>query len=132
MTRVLVVDDNAQVRGLVAKVLGSAGWMVETAPDEVGALELAAAGPVDLLVTDVSLGGSTGIRLAQGVRRMCPEARVLYVSGHEPAELARIAEAEDLPAPLHGEREAFLRKPFGLAELRDAAHALLSSVCSSG
>lgn len=128
MRRVLVVDDNPQVRELVGRVLELEGWDVKMAADAGAALDLAADGPLDLLVADVSLDGGSGLRLAADLRLLRPEVRVLYVSGHEPAEVERMAAAERVPAPMAGERDGFLRKPFGLAELRDAVAALLASI----
>lgn len=131
MTRVLVVDDNRQVRELIVRVLESLGWAVDSAADAAEAMDRASEGPLDLLVTDVSLMGTSGMRLAHDLRLLRPDVRVLYVSGHEPGELARMAAADRLPAPVAGERDAFLRKPFGLAELRDAVVALLGSIVSA-
>lgn len=130
MTRVLLVDDNAQLRTLVTLFLESWDWEVLAASDAAGATEIAARGGVDLLVTDVSLGGATGLSLAGRVRLRNPHVRVLYVSGHDPAELDRMAAGEGLPPPLHGQ-DGFLRKPFGLAEFRDTVNALLAQTSFS-
>ena len=129
MTRVLLVEDNAQLRALVTRFLESWDWEVLAAEDAVSAAH-AARGGVDLLVTDVSLGGATGLLLAQRVRLLNPDVRVLYVSGHDPAELGRMAAGEGLPPPLGG-RDGFLRKPFGLADFRDAVNGLLAQTSSS-
>lgn len=130
MTRVLLVEDNAQLRTLVSRFLESWDWEVRVAPDAAAATDVAARGGVDLLVTDVALGGTSGLRLAQRVRLLNPHVRVLYVSGHDPAELDRMAGAEGLPPPLSGQ-DGFLRKPFGLAEFRHAVAGLLAQTSSS-
>ena len=130
MTRVLLVEDNAQLRALVSRLLESWDWQVVVAEDAARATDIAACGGVDLLVTDVSLGGTTGLRLAQGVRLLNPHVRVLYVSGHDRAELDRMAAADGLLPPLEGQ-DGFLRKPFGLAEFRQAVTGLLAQSSSS-
>lgn len=126
MTRALVVDDNAPVRLLVARVLEEMGWSVAQAGGGTDGLFLAQRGPIGLLVTDVSLGGASGLWLAGQVRRLHPDARVLLMSGHEREQVARMALGEGL-ACSGGPIEAFLRKPFGVSELRDTVMALLCS-----
>lgn len=128
MSRALIVDDDPQVRMLLGTVLRTMGCQVEQAGDAEAARALAAEGDVALLVTDVSLGhGTSGLRLAQQVHELHPDARVLFVSGHDYGELVRVAAREGVPAPVDGRTQFIVRKPFGLAELRDAVTRLLSS-----
>jgi len=127
MTRVVVVDDNGEVRSLVAAVLGSSGCDVADVRDAASVVGLAAERPVDLLVTDVSLGDRSGFLLAREIRGMWPDVAVLYMSGHDVAELARIAAEDGLSLPVPGPADAYLRKPFGLADLRAAVGRLLAN-----
>lgn len=127
MSRALVVDDDAQVRALMGTVLRAMGCEVEQAGDADSARTLAAAGLVELLVTDVSLGGGeSGLRLAQQVQELHPDARVLFVSGYDYGELVRVAAREGVPPPVEGRTQFIVRKPFGLAELRESVARLLS------
>jgi CheY-like chemotaxis protein len=109
--RVLLVEDYDLSRRVVVEILQGGGYEVLAARDGAEAWRLAheTDRPLDLLVTDVILPGSSGIELARDLRREWPELPVLFVSGH-PA--ARDAVHESLGASAH-----FLDKPFPLTEL---------------
>ena len=82
---VLVVEDEAPLRRLVARVLGSLGYKVFVAGSGPEALELLddLERPPDLLLTDVVLpGGMLGNEVAAAFRRRIPDLAVLFVSGH--------------------------------------------------
>jgi signal transduction histidine kinase/DNA-binding response OmpR family regulator/serine phosphatase RsbU (regulator of sigma subunit) len=65
--RVLVVDDNADMRGYIAELLADA-YDVEAAPDGVAALERVAARPPDLVITDVMMPRLDGFGLLDALR----------------------------------------------------------------
>ena len=111
---VLVVEDDEAVGAFVRHVLEQAGLTVLSAADPEQALRLLAdhAGPVDLLVTDVSLPGLSG-RAGGPARAARPDLQVLFISGSTPEEA-------DEPAD-------FLRKPFGPSELADRVWRVLGS-----
>ncbi|HEU5074838.1 MAG TPA: response regulator, partial [Polyangiaceae bacterium] len=76
--RVLVVDDEAPVRFTVAEVLRDAGFDVLEA-DSVEA----ARGPApdqDVIVTDLSMPGASGLDLLAWVRERCPEVAVILLT----------------------------------------------------
>ena len=100
---ILVVDDYDDLRELTTDLLTDAGYTVVAVANAAGALEAASHSPnrFRLLVTDVNLGGMSGVELAHELRRLSPGLPVLYVSG-EPVT--------GIPA------EELLLKPFGLAE----------------
>ncbi len=66
--RILVVDDNADMRGYLEKLL-SARWTVETAGDGVQALAQAEAHPPDLVLSDVMMPAMDGLALLRALRR---------------------------------------------------------------
>ena len=74
--RVLVVDDDADIRALLATVLADAGCHVDLAPDGEAALALAALHPPDAVVLDLLLPDTTGWevanRLGQQIGRPVP------------------------------------------------------------
>ena len=67
-TRVLVADDDRDIRDLVAFKLGQAGYEVETAEDGVRALAQARSTPPSLVVLDVMMPGLSGLDVARQLR----------------------------------------------------------------
>lgn len=79
---VLVVDDESVIAETVAAILSRSGYAAMTAYDGPEALEIALLTPPELLITDVSLPGMSGIELAITIRRIFPDCKVLLFSGH--------------------------------------------------
>ncbi|MCK6482494.1 MAG: response regulator, partial [Planctomycetes bacterium] len=81
---VLVAEDDDAVRALTTRVLKRRGYDVPTAASGEEALELATRhrAHLDLLLTDVVMTKMTGRELADAVRQLHPEIRVLFVSGY--------------------------------------------------
>lgn len=81
---ILVVEDEAEVRAVVERVLSSAGYRVLTAgsADAAIALIAARAEPVDLLLTDVVLPGRDGVQLADEIAARGRRIRTMFMSGH--------------------------------------------------
>ena len=111
--RVLLVEDNDAVLALATAALTDAGCIVLTAIDGPDGAAAAASteGPIDLLVTDVSMPGFGGHELAERVAATRPGIRVLYVSGYtENSVVLRGIVQDDI---------AFLAKPFTVHQLLD-------------
>jgi signal transduction histidine kinase/CheY-like chemotaxis protein len=109
--RILVVEDEDQLRSLMARLLKGCGYAVMACAGGVEALRIAArhAGPIDLLVTDVVMPDLSGPEVAGYLKADRPKVRTLYVSGYtEPAITERAG--LDASAP-------FLSKPFTPAAL---------------
>jgi DNA-binding response OmpR family regulator len=79
---VLVVDDESAIAETVTEILSRSGYAAMTAYDGPEALEIAMLSPPELLITDVSLPGMSGIELAITVRRIFPDCKILLFSGH--------------------------------------------------
>src|SRR5947207_13515984 len=82
---ILVVDDEAEVRKLVAAILGHLGYSVLTADsgDHAMALYEKVGGRIDLLVADVVAPGMSGPLLAERLTELQPDMKVLYISGYD-------------------------------------------------
>jgi PAS domain S-box-containing protein len=116
--RVLVVEDRDVVRDLARDVLEAAGFAVVAVPGGREALDVGKAGEhFDLLLTDVVMPEMSGPELAVKLRTQYPQLPVLYMSGYTDDVLSAHELSQDATA--------FLRKPFGNAELVAAARALL-------
>ena len=95
---ILVVEDDADVRELVAMQLEDLGYRSIIAGSGPEALAiLAAPDPplIDLLLTDVVMpGGMNGVELAHEARRLCPELKALLTSGYTAGHVQGASEAE--------------------------------------
>jgi signal transduction histidine kinase len=92
---VLIVDDNTEVREVMAVIVGSLGYEVLTAGDGAAALELIRShSRIGLLVSDIVMsGGVTGFELAERARALRPGLPVLLMSGYP----AGIVEKSNFP-----------------------------------
>ncbi len=81
LARVLVVDDDATVRTVVAEVLREHGFVVSTAEGGRAALESVMSGQPELLVLDYTMPGTSGAEVAREVRRLWPEMRIVLFTG---------------------------------------------------
>ena len=118
MPRILIVDDDPEIRAVLRLVLEDAGNTVETAPDGRTALELVTAAPPDLLITDLIMPRLSGWSLFARVRRLAPTLPIILISGSDPG--VRHHEAS-LP-----EHTVFLRKPLALDQLLATVVRLLA------
>ncbi len=116
--RILVVEDNEDVRELAETMLGAAGYAVVSASSGERALELLDGGKkIDLLFTDVIMpGGMNGLQLAERVRERRPETPILITTGY----------MEELPSPT-GRTQPLdvLSKPYRQEELLSRVRAIL-------
>lgn len=81
LPRVLVVDDETVIADTITKILSLNGYAATAAYDGDSALESALVRPPNLLLTDVILPGMNGIELAQTVKRVFPDCKILLFSG---------------------------------------------------
>jgi PAS domain S-box-containing protein len=102
----LVVDDEEMVRELAVSILERAGFVVASAANGIGALELVRSSDhaFDVLLTDVSMPGMGGRQLAAEVAELDPQIRVVFMSGY----------SDEILGSDSGERAplTFLAKPF--------------------
>ena len=80
-TSILVVDDDADFRAVVGRVLSGAGYGVAEARDGINALAVLGAEPADILVTDIIMPDGDGIELIGAVKGRYPAMRILAISG---------------------------------------------------
>ena len=117
--RVLVADDEDDIRALVCLAVGKAGCLVAAAvADGTAALATARADLPDLAVLDVSMPGTTGLEVCAALRADPATAgmRILLVSAG--------AASDDVAGGLAAGADAYLVKPFGVAALVGQVQAL--------
>jgi CheY-like chemotaxis protein len=81
MARVLVVEDNSEVRILLRETLERAGHGVEEAADGVQAIAIYRRQPADVVVVDIIMPQKDGIATIRELRRDFPGARIIAISG---------------------------------------------------
>jgi len=82
--RILLVEDEPELRATTGELLELLGHTVLQAGDAGAALALLADGPVDVMLTDISLPDLSGEVLAGRARAAQPGLRVIYASGQHP------------------------------------------------
>ena len=82
--RVLVIDDDADVRDLIKALLESEGFEVAVAADGREGIELQKRNPAAVVVTDIFMPGKEGIETIAELRREFPQTSIVVVSGGTP------------------------------------------------
>ena len=117
----LVVEDDASVRAVTARILEQLGYRVLVAgtPREALAIGSAHPGRIDLLVSDVVMPGMNGRQLAQLLQESHPEMATLYTSGYTDNAIVRLGVLD--------EGVAFLQKPFTASALAQKVRQVLDA-----
>ena len=116
-TRLLVVDDDQDVRESLRRALGYAGYEVATAANGADALRSVARSPVDLIILDVLMPMLDGLGACRALRDRGDGTPVLVLTARDTVD--------DRVAGLDAGADDYLVKPFALAELRARLRALL-------
>jgi len=111
-TRILIVDDNADLRASLRMLLEHVGYEVETAADGAAALRVHRARAVRILITDIFMAGTEGMETIAAFKREWPEVRVIAMSGG-----GAVAKKSYLEVARHIGADATMRKPFTLDTL---------------
>ncbi|HUT22857.1 MAG TPA: response regulator [Sumerlaeia bacterium] len=81
MARILVVDDDDQVRAFIAQLLLRQGYQVVEASDGAQAIRLFREEPADLIITDLIMPEKEGIETIAELRRDYPHVKIIAMSG---------------------------------------------------
>ncbi len=115
---ILHVDDDPDIRLLMAGSLSEFGYTVVTAGTVAEALQLAKEFSFSLCILDVRLPDGTGIQLCQQLRRLQPHAPIVYYSAYADDAARREALSQC--------GNAYLTKPTSATELEQTIAGLLS------
>ena len=119
MARILLAEDDDNLRQFLARGLRRAGHSVIDAPDGEAALALILAEPVDLLLADVVMPGLDGIELARQAGARWPGLRVMFITGFAAVAMRHRKIGDRLAA--------VLAKPFHLRQLIEEIDRLLAA-----
>ncbi len=118
---ILLVEDDAPLREMIAEVLEAEGYDVLSFGDVVEALDAARHGdrPIHLVLTDMVMPKLSGTELIEELRKLDLSPGVLYMSGYTQERIARVGE---LPKGV-----AFIEKPFTALALVDKVREVLEA-----
>ena len=117
--KVLVVDDEPEIRKLVTAMLARNGYRVLSADSGENALRLFKSNPdTDLLLTDVVSPGMSGPMIADQISALKPEIKVLFMSGYDGTQVVQRYVIE--------KGYSLLTKPFSMEQLESKVRAVLS------
>ena len=121
MKRVLIADDDADVRELIGFKLRQSGWDVTTARDGQEALELCLASPPDVVVLDIMMPGLSGLDVCREIRQQpaIDDVPILLLTAK--------AREEDVERGFALGADDYVVKPFSPRELADRLDALVHS-----
>ncbi|MBI5503581.1 MAG: sigma-54-dependent Fis family transcriptional regulator [Deltaproteobacteria bacterium] len=114
---ILVVDDEADVRRVIADILEDAGYVVETAADAESSFDLLDRGDIDLAFIDINLPGASGFDILDDVKRRGGATDVVVITGK-----ATVANA--IEATRRGAYE-YVTKPFDLERILELTRRIL-------
>ncbi len=122
MQRILVVEDDGQLRTLLRRLFERAGYTVAEACDGEQGLRMQRQEPCDLIVTDLVMPGKDGIAMIREIRKEMPGTKIIAISGGGRVDAGRYLRiAETL-----GAVRSFT-KPFKLQEMEAAVRQVLAS-----
>jgi len=116
--RILIVEDEDMVRAVAERALVRQGYVVETASDGEQALALFADGKrYDLVISDVVMPNLDGPSMAQRLREIYGDIRLLFISGYAEEQLRETISLDNV---------AFLAKPFSVRQIAEAVQDALA------
>jgi CheY-like chemotaxis protein len=115
--RILVVDDEKNIRRTLSRALEPLGMPVRTAPDGAEALKFLEEEDYSLILLDLKMPGIDGMAVLETVRRRWPKTGVIILTAHGSIDTA-------VEAMKNGAAD-FIRKPFTPGEIRDLVNRVL-------
>ncbi|MEE8393781.1 MAG: response regulator [Rhodospirillales bacterium] len=121
MARILVIDDEPDVRTFIATALIRDGHMVVTAGNGYEGVELYRRDPMDVVITDIFMPDQDGLQTIIQLRKESPDLKIICISGGGNYVLG-----DYLPAAKRFGANVVLSKPISVSELRHAVNRILS------
>ena len=125
MAKILLIDDNNELRELLAMLLTAAGHVVTTASDGAKGVKRFRADPADVVVTDIVMPNQEGIETIIKLRAEFPKLGIIVMSGGAIHSATWLAMASKLGA------SRTLAKPFTIPQLTAAIDEVLAAPTNS-
>jgi CheY-like chemotaxis protein len=123
MKRILVIDDDGEIRDMLAIMLEQEGYEAVRAENGAAGLRLYREKPFDLVITDIFMPEMEGLETIRELRQLDPGARIIAISGGSSR-----AAMDFLPLAEHLGASCTLHKPIPGQELLDAVARVLQDV----
>jgi two-component system cell cycle response regulator CpdR len=119
MTKILLAEDDTDMRRFLVKALQQAGYEVISYDNGLSAYQRLREEPFELLLTDIVMPEMDGIELARRAAELDPDIKIMFITG-----FAAVALNPDSSAPKHAK---VLSKPFHLRELVNEVQKVLAA-----
>lgn len=117
--KILIVDDDQNLRRLMHETLEAIGYLAVSASDGVDAIRLVKTEQIDLVIADISMPEMDGLQLLQQVKEFNPRIPVLLITG------VNMNNIKDRVYQYGA--DAFLDKPFRISKIEEMLERLLSA-----
>ena len=132
MTKIIVIDDEKDIRNVLKEILHRAGFEVEVAASAEEGLGLLRDNGADLVITDIIMPGKDGVDTVYDIRMEFPNTRIIVISGggnltpmeYEPSAIKTTAYLASASA---AGADVTLTKPFDRGELLNAVTELVQA-----
>ena len=132
MPRVLIIDDEEDIRDALHDVLSRAGFEVDVSSTGDEGIDKLRSKPADVIVTDIIMPGKDGVATIREIRKEFPDAKIIAMSGggnfganaYEPNAIKTTAY---LAAAGEAGADVILSKPFDREAFMEAIRALTTS-----
>jgi two-component system, cell cycle response regulator CpdR len=119
MPKILLAEDDLDMRRFLVKALQNAGFDVISYDNGLSAYQRLREEPFELLLTDIVMPEMDGIELARRAAELDPDIKIMFITG-----FAAVALNSDSSAPKHAK---VLSKPVHLRELVSEVHKMLAA-----
>ena len=119
MTRILLAEDDNDMRRFLVKALENAGFVVSPHDNGMSAYKRLREEPFEMLLTDIVMPEMDGIELARRASELDPDIKIMFITG-----FAAVALNADSEAPKHAK---VLAKPVHLRELVSEVNKMLAA-----
>lgn len=121
MSRILIIDDDEQIRSLLRQMLERAGHQIIDAGNGVEGMQIFRAETPDLVITDLIMPEKEGIETLTELRREFPTVPVIAMSGG-----GRLGTRDYLPIAKQLGARRTIAKPFSRDEMLEAVKSVLA------
>lgn len=119
VVRILIIEDDEEMRSLLEDVLGEEGFKTESVSNGSEGLRKVTQEPFDLILTDIRMPGLTGLDILPAIRRLQPEASVIVITAFGNEEIHRRSVEKGAAG--------YLEKPIHMDKLKTLVHEMVLS-----